>query len=509
MKKILLITLTLLLTLSIAIQTNAGEGSADITVGYISTDEEGNGSVNQETFNIDEGFNLSITDFSYLTNNGVRFNADLINTTLEDRNLRISSSKAGLFSISAYNNKYRRNYNFEKTFNTVRDSYGFNSSITASKNIRFFGGYALTDKAGTSLQQIDILNDTTFFVTDYRHTSYKFGTQIFNTLGNLRAEYRKSEFEDETVNGYDRESEQITLSGFAKVPNYEMVHISGGYIYRSDLETTFNSETKTNQLWGASKYYFLKNSSIEYRIKFARTNNTSQIVETDNWVNSLTYGKTWKGSGGIRVGVESRIVDDLVDRSESNSLIIDGWYKLGTQFLFRGKASTRSKDIVTGSTILGDETVTRHLFTARYTHDKYGDLTLRLDNRIRKNDDDGVNTQIDYTTVTSVLNLKDKSYGSLNVTHSYYLGQFENRDFVNGTDKSYEFSDHVVTGTITPNVYGKLEFSFGGTYYRSRRDHDKEKFSLNIAAKYSLPSEHILEVKYDVFNYDDYMLNKN
>ncbi len=254
---------------------------------------------------------------------------------------------------------------------------------------------------------------------------------------------------------------------------------------------------------------FLKNNSIEYRIKFARTDNSAMSIETDNWVNSLTYGRTWKNTGGIRVGYESRIVDDLVNRSESNGLIVDGWYKAGTHLIFRGKASTRSKDIPTGSTLLGDESITRHLFSARYTDLNYGDLTLRLDKRIRKNEDIGVNTQIDYTSASSILNFKYEKYGSLNVTYSYYLGEFENRDLVSETIKNYEFSDHVITGTITPNSYRNIDLSFGGTYYRSRRDQDKEKFSLNIIAKYKFPHDHILEIKYDVFNYDDYQLNRN
>ncbi len=509
MKKSVYTLLTLFLMLTTAVLVNAGEGTTNIKTGYIYTDETGNSSVNQETYNIYDGFNLSITDFSYTTNNGILFNADFLNTTLDNRNLRLSSSKPGLFSLSAYNNKYRRNYNYENSYNTTRNSYGFRSSLIAAKNVRFFGGYYVTDKSGTTLQQIDIMNDTSLFLTDYRQTAYKFGVQGFSSLGNLRVEYRKSDFDDKTANPIDRESNQLTISAFSKIPKQINIHLSGGYIYRTDKETTYNSETKTNQLWGGAKYYFLKNNSIEYRIRFARTDNSSNSVETDNWINNITFGKTWKGSGGIRIGFESRIVDDLVDRSESNGLIVDGWYKTGTHLLFRGIASTRSKDIPTGSTLLGDESITRHLFSVRYRDNNYGDLTLRLDKRIRKNDDVSVNTQIDYTSISSILNLKDKNYGSVNIIYSYYLGEFENRDLVSETFKSYEFSDHVVTGTMTPNSYGNFDISFGGTYYRSRRDQDKEKFSFNIVTRYHFPHDHTIELKYDVFNYDDYQLNRN
>ncbi len=509
MKFITQTMLTLLLIFVSALGVNANDGTADIKVGYISTDETGNGSVNQETFNINDGFAFSITNLLYQTTNGVKFSANLTNANLENRNLRFNSSKSGLFSISAYNNKYRRNYNYDKTINTTRDSYGFQSSIIASQHIRFFGGYAMTDKEGSSLTNIDFMNDTSLFITDYRHTSYNLGVQGFHELGNLRVAYQNSNFEDKTTLALDRESKQLTISGFAKIPKLKDVYLSGGYIYRTDTETKFDTELKTNQLWSGVKYHFLKNHTLEYRFKFARTDNSSQLVETDNWVNSITLGKKWKKSGGLRVGFENRIVDDLVNRSETNMLIVDGWYKLGTNLLFRGKASTRSKDIPTGSTLLGDESITRHLFSVRYTDKTYGNLTLRIDTRIRKNNDEGVNTQIDYTSLSSILNLKNKPYGSLNITYSYYIGEFENRDFITGSNKSYEFSDHVVSGTINPNSYKNFDFSFGGTYYRSRRNHDKEKFSLNFIAKYSLPKEHLIELKYDIFNYDDYMLNRN
>ncbi len=509
MKIIIYKTLPLLLLLAVAIQSNAGEGNADIKIGYISTDEVGNSSLNQESYNIYEGFSLSITDLSYITNNGIQFNADLLNTTLDNRNLRFTSSKSGVFSLSAYNNQYRRNYNYEKTYNTKRDAYGFQSSIIASKNIRFFGGYSLTDKIGTTLNNIDILNDTSLSVTDYRNTTYKFGMQGFSSKGNIRAEYRKSNFDDKTVNPLDRESEQVTISAFTQAPQNKNIQLSGGYIYRTDTELKNNTLLKTNQLWGGAKYYFLNNNTIEYRFRFARTDHSSQTYETDNWVNSITYGKTWKQKGGIRISLENRIIDDLTDRAETNNLIVDGWYKAGTKLLFRGKASTNSKDIPTGSTLLGRQTVTRHLFSARYTDRKYGNLTLRIDKRVRRNNDIAVNTQFDYTSSSAILNLKDENYGRLNVTYSYYLGEYENRNRPTNESKSYEFSDHVISGTITPNSYGNFDLSFGGTYYRSRRDQNKEKFSLNIITKYHFPYDHILEFKYDVFNYDDYNLNRN
>ncbi|MFQ5454482.1 MAG: hypothetical protein ACE5D6_09895, partial [Candidatus Zixiibacteriota bacterium] len=256
----------LLLTLQ---QTFAGEGEGDVKFGYTFIDEEGNLSTYQESYNLYEGFGVSFNDFRYVADNGINFNADLDNTTLENRNLRFSTYKPGLFSISVNHNKYRRIYNPEGTNFTRRQTSGVQAKVMPSKNIKFFGGFNQTNKDGDNFQILSPVIDTSIYSTDYSHKTFNFGGQGFCPYGNLRIEARSSDFSDELDAANDRESNSINISAFSRIPNHRWITLAGGYNFRQDKIKARTVELKTNQIWSSTKIYFRKNNTFEYRILFA------------------------------------------------------------------------------------------------------------------------------------------------------------------------------------------------------------------------------------------------
>jgi len=483
--------------------TFANEGSGDVKIGYIFTDEDGNLSVNQESYNLYKGFGFSLNNFNYITDNGLNFNANLNNITLNNRNLYFSASKSGLFKLSVKNNQYRRFYDANGVYFTRRQTTGVQANIIPSKNLKIFGGFNTVNKHGGNYDILRPLADTVYSSTDYNHTSFNIGGQGFCPYGNLRIEYRKFNFNDNLKAVNDRTADIFNISAFSTVPRYRWITLAGGYHYRQDKMDATAVELTTNEAWGAAKIYFPHRITADYRILFARTKHETSLNETDNWVNTFTLSKTWTRYGGLRVGYENRYVDDLYAHTVTNGALFSGWYKYQNRLYLKGKLTYRNKDLKTGTTLTGDEDYTKYLFSATYKEAPWGDLTARVDSRIKKNDD--INSEADYTSLSSTLNLHRKGYGRFTVTYSYYLGKYYNY-----SDKvSYEFADHVVTGTISPVSYKKVTVIFGGTYYRSRRDQDIEKYNLSFTGIYSFPYGHDLEVKYNVFNYDDYLLNNN
>ena len=81
--------------------------------------------------------------------------------------------------------------------------------------------------------------------------------------------------------------------------------------------------------------------------------------------------------------------------------------------------------LTSGTTLVGDEDVTRHLVKAAYHDTAWGSISGQWQGRVRKNDD--IDTKVDYSTLTSSLMLQRSQYGHLNMTYSYYTGQYENR----------------------------------------------------------------------------------
>jgi hypothetical protein len=280
------------------------------------------------------------------------------------------------------------------------------------------------------------------------------------------------------------------------------VTVSGGYDYRRDRHDWSHTELTTNMGWGGARALLPRGWSLDGRFVFARTKHSGTNVETDNVVTTVAAGRNWPRYGGVRLGYENRISDDLIDRTVANSLMAAGWVKVNDRLSARGRFSTRLKRVKTGVTLLGDEDVTRFQVSARYQDSLYGDLALRYQGRIRTNDD--IDTRVEYNAVTAALNTAQKRYGTLAVTYTYYLGTFENRSGPSA-DK-FEFSDHVVTGTVETATWRKARGTFGGTYYRSRRDGDVEKFGLLFGLRYDLPADVHLEAVYQAVNYDNFLV---
>jgi hypothetical protein len=488
--------LVITLVVSFAVPAACDEGGGRLRLGYIYTDEEGNLAVNQETFNLYDGFAASLENARFMFDNGVNLRADLRNVSLDNRNLNFSASKAKLFSVSFHHDQYRRIYGSSGAYSTDRKSTSGGVSISPIKNLTLFGGYNRTDKEGENLLVFEQVSDPVKLVSDYSYTSSNIGAQGFYKRRGARIEFRQFDFTDNTPMGLDREANSFRASAGTPVPKYERGILSAGYYYRLDKLSENGLELKTNQAWGAAKAYLPEQFTINYRFVFARTLHDENELETDNFLNTISVGKRWKRQGGVRVGYENRIADDLIDRSESHGFLFSGWYNYINRLFVKASCSTRDKEVVAGSTVLGDEDYTQHQILARYTGERWGRLSARVQSRVRENKDIG--SRADYTSFSTGLQLDRDKYGRLSITYAYYLGQYENRS------GEFELADHVVTGTITPVTYRKASASVGGTYYRSRRDLDVEKSNLHFGISYQLPEEFLLNATYRVYNHDDF-----
>jgi hypothetical protein len=249
----------------------------------------------------------------------------------------------------------------------------------------------------------------------------------------------------------------------------------------------------------------------DYRLVYGRTEQDALDQETDNATNTLAFGKTWKGRGGVRVGYENRVVDDLIDRTESDGLLISCWYNWQKRVFLRAMVALRDDDVVRGSTLMGDEDVTRQQYSVRYVHPTFGDLMAQYSGQLRKHGpgyealgpaaSQGVSSSADYDTFNSSWRLRLPEYGRVELGYTYRRGQFENTMETVG----YEFSDHVFRASLHPLSYRGLEASGRAKYYRCYRDQDLEKFSLGITAEYAINTDYRVGAAYDVYNFDDYL----
>jgi len=476
-----------------------GEGVARI--GYEFVDETGNVALNRETFNVYDGPGLGLENFRYLFDNGVTIRSNLKEITKNNRNLQASIIKPGLFSIDLHHNQYRRTYRSNGADFTRRETTGASIRVKPASRLEFFGGLSRSQKHGTIVGAAFPLVDPIETATDYLQTTFSLGGQYTDPSRQLRLEYRGADFSDDLLAGSDRQTGTFAASGYTVAPKLDWLSIAGGYQYRRDRHETSKIELTTNQVWASARGDLPKGFLVEYRLLAARSDQSERLVEIDNIVHTFSAGRTWKRQGGVKIGYERRTRDDIFNKTAADGVLLSGWWQYVNRLSIRGQMMLRNTEVTDGVRLVGEEELSNFRFSAQVTPRDNWSFTAAYFNRSRSHED--IDVKIDYDALTLGGVVSRPGWGSLDLSYGYYIGAFDNRGESGNNDFTY--ADHLLTGAVLLEEYRRLTLSFGGSYYRSRRDIDIEKSGLHVTAVYALPQAYQLEASYGVFNYDDYL----
>lgn len=497
---ILLMGAILLSCFSISIASS--DGSLDVGIGYTYTDFIDNQSVNQETYNTYEGISLSFENIRFGNDKGYTIYGNLKNITLNNRNLNLSVFKPGLFSISSYHNKYRRIYDSNGDRFTRRESSGVDAYIIPLNNVKLTGGFYINEKDGQTLFINRPVYDSIEINRNYTQYSYNFGLETFSEKGKLSANFKKVVFQDDTDFSLDKEADQYRVTGSWFIPRYKNIILSGGYLYRNDWYNKKSDEIETRSYWGGFKVYFEKQVVLDYRILSSHADHSYIIDETNIMNHTVSLGKSWPLQGGVRFGYSFRIFDDDFERSKTNTLLADGWYKYN-KWLLRGKYSSAKKEDDRVRTYLGDRETSRKMISVSYKFNNQASLQSKFENRIKRYDD--LDSEADYIRGALKFSYDRKNLFDLVISAALSKGDFDNR--LTGMD--FEFSDKLIDVYLTPQLSDDYSLSTGITYYRSKRDIDIEKFNFNFTIDWNFQMDHNLRIRYHAFTYDDLLIIDN
>jgi len=490
---LILLSSVLLLTWSVAY---SGSGSARLSAGYTYLDEEGNLSVNQTTFNLYEDPTISIEDFLYRFDNGLRLRADLTNIILNNRNLRLGLDKPGLFGVRLHHNQYRRFYDFDGGSYTRRHRSGGNLWVRPHRYLKLFGGGSYVGKSGQMVDLFDAASVNTIDV-DYTQQYYNGGAQVNHEGRMFRAEFRGSDFTNNEDASRDQSRTSILLTAAGPLPKYDFVSVFGGFRKFSTEYTASDFEITSNRGWSGASVQLPENFSVKYSFVFDRTGSDSDFVKTDNVSHSVYATHTWPRIAFLTAGYQKDYNDDFEGDVQANSFYFAGWLRPIESLDFRAEVGTRAEEVKGGVRLVGGEDHFRYKFTAKHRCKDHGALTLGIDSRTRKNDMLG--SESEFTRFTGQLDGQLADYAHFTGGYTYSQGDFENNEQI------FEFADHTVYGDVTSRECHNLVAGFGFTYYQSKRDLDVVKSSLRFSGAYRFLEFYRLEVKYSVFNFDDFL----
>jgi hypothetical protein len=473
-----------------------GQAAGTVKLGYIYTDEDGNESVYQPTFNLYDGPVLSLENFSYRFADGTRLRANLENVTLKNRNLRAGIMRSGLYGLNLSHSQYRRTYNFEGNHSTRRDRSNGDAWLKPVKYVKLFGGYGRTARSGRMVNWYEPGYGIFPEDVDYVHQHYHGGLQLNYQGAMILGEYRGGKFEDDVSSANDRKTKRMKVVAVTPVPMHHNIQLNGGFQrYEHEVDSS-GRKLEANTVWAGGRIGLPSNFSAKYSFVFDRSRNTGDIVATDNIVNAGYLSKAWPGRATATVGYQHAINDDYYDAKKADAFFVGGSIKPSDVIAVRAEFGTRIEEVTDGQTLTGDEDRTRYRGTVTYTRDK-AIARIAYEGKHRTNDDLGFKS--DFNRASADLWWQD-ALGTLHGSYAFIVGDYEN-----ATDAdAFEFTDHVVAGDLTVPITQALEAVIEGTYYRSLRDIETESFSTKFTGRYSLGTpRYTLAVSYAAHNFDD------
>jgi hypothetical protein len=495
-KRIFFVFLASILIPSVAF----GKGGGDFKIGYVFLDETGNLSANNPTFNTYKGLSVSLEKFRFDFPSGLKLNANLMNITLDNRNLNLGIFRSGLFGLKLSNNQYRRVYNFNGDAFTRRHRTDGSVWVYPFRHLRIYGGGSLIGLSGEIEDLFNPKGLGSISDMDYEQKSFNIGIRGVYEGRMIQAEYSAVNYNDSYSPARDQKRDQIRFDGLAPLPKFEKIVISGGFKHFETKYSESDFGISANTGWGGVRAQILPSLAAGYNFVFDRASSDSDLIATDNLAYSfdLSYARPLKA--GITAGYQFDINDDFEDETQANSLYFSGWCKAIREFEFRFEYGNRLEEIREGTRLLGDEDRTRHKLEVKYRRDGQFSIAAKYEGKRRKNEQIGSKADFDRLSCDMALDHFEKWF-NLVAGYSFSKGDYENRD------KNFEFRDNLIHGHIAFKKIAHILPGFGGQYYRSKRDIDVESFRLTFDVSYQFATSYRFDVEYNVHNFDDFLVS--
>ena len=503
--------LVLLLLVSVA---SGQSGSGDLRFGYVFLDRAGNESVYQPSFNLYQGVAVSLDNFRYLFKNGLQVNADLMNASLKNRNLRLGLTKPGLFGADFANNQYRRVYDFNGANFTRRNQTGVNLWGYPVKYVRLYSSGHFINNSGeiTDLFQEDIINIPTR--VDYDQMDYTFGAR-FNYRGRmLESSYKLVDYSDAINELNDQKRDQVRADALLPVPRFEWLILSGGFRWfrteydKRDLKLTSTTVRGGALLTPPERLGALHDFSLNYMFFFNRAGSDLDLVKTDNLSQAVYATYSRPRSFGLTAGYQVDVNDDFDKEINANSYYGAGWIYPAERLEVRGEVGFRAEEVDEGTRIFGDVDRSRYKFSGKYRVSAGTSFGFKLENRMRKFDrpDVGIpgdppapDTKVNFSQVTGIVD--HKLFDRIDLAAGYTFSKGDYTD----TQQKFKFSDHSLRFNAGLAEYRNFTLGAGVIFYKSQRDLDVETSNLWFSGGYKLRSGIRVEAKYNVYNFDNFL----
>jgi hypothetical protein len=488
-----------LLVLSAAVPAVAGSLDGTIKLGGIMMDESDGSdlSVMQETYNIYDGFNVSQIRLNSRLGSKHHLNLDLHDASLDSRRGRFSWRMLDVGEITARYDRFRQLYDRDGSTASVRESWRLGAKLTPADWLRIVGNYSLQTKTGGRLGEPAGTDSFLGSTYDYDLQTGFFEAEAHTGPRAFAVGYEMSRFTDNELAEADREGDII--SARINGPCYFLPNLSHFLrgAYGTQKLTAVDTEYKIGNFQYLGVYRPASAWQVKYRFFFNRIDNEVTRLATDNIRND--FDLVWYNKLGQIFGGYGYVTND-----NNKSLTENNVWRLGTVVAYqnwvKAKVSYASahKTDQEHLTLLKDIESSR--FRATLKSQPVEPLTLGVGYVDRERFFPVIDVRATGQRYSAYGRWVEQGLGALNIDFAYSDDKYDD------LEGGFEADNTTVTGRLDFTMVKDLRLSFGLTWLDIGTNLDIEKSILSFEGEYAFLDDWFVEAKYNVYNYDDYIL---
>ena len=477
----------------------AGTVGGTLEVGTVSVEKTwGDPSTMPEVWDIYDGFTVSRLNLEGTAGSRSAFHLDLRDVTRNNANGLFSYRLADLGALTVRHNRGRQLYDADGQVSAERRDWRLGAHLTPTPALRLTAEYGRQDRAGDRWA-------VPFNTVSALGSAYDYVLQTHLVEGELRKDGRMfaagwegSRLTDNGDATMDRRGDVV--SARASVPCLllpgRITHFVRGSYGKQELENAALELTSS-----AFQYLGMIRATdaveLRYKLDLSRFENDATGLQTDRTRNDVDV--TWRhAKGSLFAGYGFATTDDDVTLTDTNTWRAGGAYREGDRWQVRASYATSEKDDQESLTLLKDIESSRWRLNAQV---KLAEpLTIGGAYLQRDRDYPALDVTATGKRTSGFARVALAAWGTASVEYAYSDDEYVDQAGAFRADNS------TVTARVDLTGVANLRLGGGLTYLDLGKDLDVEKSILTFDGQYDLSRDYFVSVRYNVYNYDDFVL---
>lgn len=494
-------TITTMLVFTLAMLTAsapwAGTWDGTLKLGGIFLDEEGDESTVQETFNIHDGFSVTQIRLHGAFDPGSYLMLNLHEVNLDGRRGDFLYRMPGKFKVTASFDQHRQVFDAGRAVTSERKDWKVGASVTPLEGLKLSGGLNYLTREGdrASFPAGTVSNLGTSY--DYALTTGRVSAEYRHGRRGGAVTYRLSDYADELSDLTDRQGQVVSARLYIPCFFYDKwTHlVRGAYGKREltdgDLDYTLSNFQYTGVVQPVDRLQF------KYNFYANRVDNASTELKTDRFQNGLDVIYFYK-YGRVNAGYIYETNDD--DRSLTSYKT----WRVGTAF--RYDRWVKAKIDYSGRVKKDEEELTllKDVEAASFRGDVEVEpvewLTIGGGYSQREREYPDIDVEAEGNTARGHVRVRYQDWGAGSFHYTYSKDEYDD------LAGKFDAESHVVTARADFEKIEDVRLSGGITYLEVGEDLDIQKYFFFVEGMYTVRDDYHLEVKYNRYEYDDFIL---